>query len=84
MMVETSETAEMVRREAQELADRAKLLAHHDQQSTPEVGLVGYKWTFAFGATPFPAIMPIGPHPRDARAFDRPAAPARGRRPLPA
>ncbi|WP_136622773.1 XRE family transcriptional regulator, partial [Mesorhizobium sp. 10.2.3] len=78
------ETAEMVRREAQDLADRAKLLAHHDQHTTPEDGLVGYKWTFAFGATPFPAIMPIGPHPRDAGAFDRPAAPAKGRRPLPA
>ncbi|TIT28556.1 MAG: XRE family transcriptional regulator, partial [Mesorhizobium sp.] len=74
------ETAEMVRREAEELAERAKLLAHHDQHTTPEEQLIGYKWTFAFGATPFPAIMPIGPHARDAGA----AAPAKGRRPLPA
>ena len=51
------ETAEMVRREAEELAERAKLLAHHDQHTTPEDQLTGYKWTFAFGATPFPAIM---------------------------
>ena len=65
-------------------AERVKLLAHHDQHTTPEDGLTGYKWTFAFGATPFPAIMPIGPHPRDAGAPDRPAAPAKGRRPLPA
>ncbi|WP_192178146.1 helix-turn-helix domain-containing protein [Mesorhizobium amorphae] len=78
------ETAEMVRREAEELAERAKLLAHHDQHTTPEDALIGYKWTFAFGATPFPAIMPVGPHPRDAGASDRPAAAAKGRRPLPA
>ncbi|WP_244441044.1 hypothetical protein [Mesorhizobium sp. STM 4661] len=57
-----------MKREAEELAERAKLLAHHDQHTTPEDGLTGYKWTFAFGATPFPAIMPIGPHPRDAGA----------------
>jgi transcriptional regulator with XRE-family HTH domain len=78
------ETAEMVRREAEDLADRARLLAHHDQHTTPEDGLVGYKWTFAFGATPFEAIMPIGPHPRDAgaRMPEQPAA--KGRRPLPA
>jgi hypothetical protein len=70
------QTAEMVKREAQELADRVKLLAHHDQLTTPEDGLVGYKWTFSFGATPFPAIMPVGPHPRDAgeRALDQVAA----------
>ncbi|TPJ20145.1 helix-turn-helix transcriptional regulator [Mesorhizobium sp. B2-7-3] len=79
------ETAEMVRREAEELADRARLLAHHDQHTTPEDGLIGYKWTFAFGATPFEAIMPIGPHPRDAgaRMEDQPSL-AKGRRPLPA
>ena len=78
------ETAEMVKREAEELAERVKLLAHHDQHTTPEHGLTGYKWTFAFGATPFQAIMPIGPHPRDAGASGRPTAPAKGRRPLPA
>ena len=71
-----------MRREAEDLAERAKLLAHHDQHTTPEDELTGYKWTFAFGATPFPAIMPIGPHPRDAGA--RPAVAAKGRRPLPA
>ncbi|PBC07029.1 helix-turn-helix transcriptional regulator [Mesorhizobium sp. WSM3859] len=76
------QTAEMLRREADELAERARLLAHHDQHTTPEEQLTGYKWTFAFGATPFPAIMPIGPHPRDAGA--QAAAPAKGRRPLPA
>lgn len=76
------ETAEMVRREAEDLAERARLLAHHDQHTTPEEQLIGYKWTFAFGATPFPAIMPIGPHPRDAGA--RTDAEAKARRPLPA
>ncbi|RVD33347.1 XRE family transcriptional regulator, partial [Mesorhizobium sp. M4A.F.Ca.ET.020.02.1.1] len=42
----------------------------------PEEQLIGYKWTFAFGATPFPAIMPIGPHARDggARPSGRPVA----------
>jgi hypothetical protein len=59
------ETAELVRREAEELANRTKLLAHHDQYTTPDNELVGYKWTFAFGATPFPVIMPMEPHPRD-------------------
>ena len=62
------ETAELLRREAADLADRSKLLAHHDQHTTPEDELVGYKWMFAFGATPFPVIMPIKPHPRDAGA----------------
>ncbi|MDX8501254.1 helix-turn-helix transcriptional regulator [Mesorhizobium sp. VK4C] len=76
------ETAEMVRREAEDLAERARLLAHHDQHTTPEDQLIGYKWTFAFGATPFPAIMPIGPHARDAGA--RTDSGAKGRRPLPA
>jgi len=60
------ETAAMLREEAHALAQRAKLLAHHDQQTTPEKDLTGYKWTFAFGETPFPAIMKIDPHPRDA------------------
>ncbi|MER8436745.1 hypothetical protein NKH36_18615 [Mesorhizobium sp. M1312] len=75
----------MVKREAEELAERAKLLAHHDQHTTPEDGLTGYKWTFAFDAKPIPAIMPIGPHPRDAgaRASDRSAG-AKGGHPLPA
>ena len=59
------QTAELVRREAEELANRAKLLAHHDQHTTPDEELVGYKWTFAFGTTPFPVIMPMEPHPRD-------------------
>ena len=77
------ETAEMVRREAEELAERAKLLAHHDQHTTPEDGLTGYKFTFAFGATPFPAIMPIGPHPRDGGAPMKDQTPqARKLRPL--
>ncbi|RRH95088.1 XRE family transcriptional regulator [Mesorhizobium tamadayense] len=76
------ETAEMVRREAEDLAERARLLAHHDQHTTPEDQLIGYKWTFAFGATPFPEIMPIGPHPRDAGA--RTNTGTKGRRPLPA
>jgi transcriptional regulator with XRE-family HTH domain len=75
-----TETAELLRREAEELANRSKLLAHHDQHTTPEDELIGYKWTFAFGATPFPAIMPIKPHPRDAGARQssarRPAVPA--------
>jgi transcriptional regulator with XRE-family HTH domain len=70
------ETAELLRREAEELASRTKLLAHHDQHTTPEDELVGYKWTFAFGATPFPSIMPIEPHPRDAGAHAT-AGPAR-------
>jgi hypothetical protein len=78
------ETAQMVRREAEDLAERAKLLAHHDQHTTPEDGLTGYKWTFAFGATPFPAIMPIGPHPRDAGARVPEQSAAKGRRSLPA
>lgn len=60
------ETAAMLREEAKALAQRAKLLAHHDQQTTPEKELTGYKWTFAFGETPFPAIMRIDPHPREA------------------
>lgn len=77
------ETAEMVRREAEELAERAKLLAHHDQHTTPEDALIGYKWTFAFGATPFPAIMPVGPHARDAAAKAKDPA-SRARRPMPA
>ena len=77
------ETAEMVRREAEDLADRAKLLAHHDQHTTPEDERTGYKWTFAFGATPFEAIMPIGPHPRDAGATANDRA-AKARRPMPA
>ncbi len=59
------ETAELLRQEAAELATRAKLLAYHDQHTTPEQELVGYKWTFAFGATPFPTIMKIARHPRD-------------------
>jgi hypothetical protein len=70
------ETAELLRREAEELADRSKLLAHHDQHTTPDEELVGYKWTFAFGATPFASIMPVEPHPRDAGARN-PAGSAR-------
>ena len=62
------ETAELLKREAEELASRTKLLAHHDQHTTPDDELIGYKWTFAFGATPFTSIMPIEPHPRDAGA----------------
>ena len=77
------ETAEMVRREAEELAERARLLAHHDQHTTPEDQLIGYKWTFAFGATPFPAIMPVGPHARDAGARTNDAS-GKARRPMPA
>jgi transcriptional regulator with XRE-family HTH domain len=70
------ETAELLRREAEELADRSKLLAHHDQHTTPDEELIGYKWTFAFGATPFASIMPVEPHPRDAGARNA-AGPAR-------
>jgi transcriptional regulator with XRE-family HTH domain len=62
------ETAELLRQEAAELANRAKLLAYHDQHTTPEDELIDYKWTFAFGATPFSAIMKVEPHPRDQGA----------------
>jgi transcriptional regulator with XRE-family HTH domain len=74
------ETAELLRREAEELAERSRLLAHHDQHTTPEDELIGHKWMFAFGATPFQVIMPIKPHPRDGGArrnqSRRPAVPA--------
>lgn len=59
------QTADLLRQEAEELAERAKLLSHYDQQTTAEADLVGYKWAWGFGGSPFGEMMHVDPHPRE-------------------
>lgn len=61
------QTAELLRQEASELAERVKLLSHYDLQTTPDNELAGYKWAWGFGASPFGEMMQVEPHPREKR-----------------
>lgn len=62
-----AETAERLRVEVEALFERAKVLAWHDQHTTPEDDLVEFKWALAIGRTPHD-ILGILPHPEERRA----------------
>ncbi|MGB7270487.1 MAG: helix-turn-helix transcriptional regulator [Albidovulum sp.] len=65
------ETYAMLRRETEELARRARDLAHHDQMTTPAAELIGCKWTAMIAEDPFRQIFTVAPHPRAPREVAR-------------
>lgn len=62
------ETALRLEAEAEEFLERVRTLAWHDQHTSPENELFGYKWSLAVGRAPFGDIMDISPHPRENSA----------------